>query len=85
MHAIFQTINQNSPPHSHRSNLNNANNNKEYCVKVNFIEIYKEELKDLLDSNDKDLQIREDESGNTSKLSENYLKNAFFYKMIAFK
>ena len=65
MHSIFQIINQNSPTLSHRSNLNSAN--KEYCVKVNFIEIYKEELKDLLDSNEKDLQIREDESGNTSK------------------
>lgn len=39
---------------------------KEYTVKVNFIEIYKEECKDLLgEAADKDLQIREDESGNT--------------------
>ena len=67
VHSIFQMINQASPIHSHRSNLNNNNSNiKEYCVKVNFIEIYKEELKDLLDSNEKDLQIREDETGNTS-------------------
>jgi hypothetical protein len=42
---------------------------KEYCVKVNFIEIYKEELKDLLDNSDgKEIHIREDETGNTSKL-----------------
>ena len=65
VHNIFQLINQASPIHSHRSNLNSSS--KEYCVKVNFIEIYKEELKDLLDSNEKDLQIREDETGNTSK------------------
>lgn len=38
---------------------------RDYLVKVNFIEIYKEELKDLLDSSEKDLHIREDESGNT--------------------
>ncbi|CAF0882015.1 unnamed protein product [Brachionus calyciflorus] len=40
-------------------------NQRDYIVKVNFIEIYKEELKDLLDSSEKDLQIREDEQGNT--------------------
>lgn len=45
-----------------------ASNRREYCVKVNFIEIYKEELKDLLDSTPKDLQIREDEAGNTRKI-----------------
>ena len=42
-----------------------ASNKRDYCVKVNFIEIYKEELRDLLDPSDKELQIREDESGNT--------------------
>ena len=47
---------------------NNANfTAKEFTVKVNFIEIYKEELKDLLDTSEKDIQIREDESGNTCK------------------
>ncbi len=40
--------------------------NREFCVKVDFIEIYKEELKDLLDTTEKDLQIRDDESGNSS-------------------
>lgn len=66
VHNIFELINKSSPAHSHRSNSANPNN-KEYTVKVNFIEIYKEELKDLLASNEKDLQIREDESGNTSE------------------
>lgn len=44
-----------------------AHASKEFTVKVNFIEIYKEECRDLLEvSNEqKDLQIREDESGNT--------------------
>ena len=68
---MFQIINQagvTSPSSSHRSAHPNSNHsNKEYTVKVNFIEIYKEELKDLLDSNEKDLQIREDEAGNTSE------------------
>lgn len=77
VHSIFQIINQASPIHSHRSNLNN-NNNKEYCVKVNFIEIYKEELKDLLDSNEKDLQIREDETGNTSYFLSLYCRKQIF-------
>lgn len=36
-------------------------------VKVSFVEIYKEELRDLLDLNtsSKDLHIREDDKGNT--------------------
>ena len=40
---------------------------RDYIVKVSFIEIYKEELKDLLDSESsaKDVNIREDSSGNT--------------------
>lgn len=69
---MFQLINRasgiGSPPNSHRPNgVVNPNNplNKQYTVKVNFIEIYKEECKDLLDNMEKDLQIREDESGNT--------------------
>jgi len=64
--------NQASPLNSAKSARVNSNSShqqhaKDYCVKVNFIEIYKEELKDLLDPTDKDLQIREDEAGNTSK------------------
>ncbi|RNA22387.1 kinesin KIF27, partial [Brachionus plicatilis] len=51
--AMFQTINS------------KQESQRDYLVKVNFIEIYKEELKDLLDSSEKDLHIREDESGNT--------------------
>ena len=41
--------------------------NREITVKVSYIEIYKEELRDLLDidASSKDLHIREDESGNT--------------------
>ena len=80
VHTMFQIINSHSGMHS--SPLNSAtstksrnmhhNNNanftaKEFTVKVNFIEIYKEELKDLLDTSEKDIQIREDESGNTCK------------------
>ncbi len=68
VHSMFQIINKStSPINSNRSNsqLNQHVNNKEYVVKVNFIEIYKEECKDLLDNVEKDLQIREDESGNT--------------------
>ena len=40
-----------------------------YRVKVSFIEIYKEEAKDLLEfeGTSKDLHIREDDKGNTSK------------------
>lgn len=40
-------------------------------MKVSFIEIYKEEAKDLLEfeGTSKDLHIREDEKGNTSKFS----------------
>ena len=56
---MFQTINRatNSPANSNPLN-------KEYVVKVNFIEIYKEECKDLLDNTEKkDIQIREDETG----------------------
>ncbi|KAK6191693.1 hypothetical protein SNE40_003312 [Patella caerulea] len=43
------------------------NSKVEYSVRVSYIEIYKEELKDLLDadSSNKDLHVREDENGNT--------------------
>jgi hypothetical protein len=51
--SIFQLIGNGSQSH------------KEYTVKVNFIEIYKEECVDLLEAGEKDLQIREDESGST--------------------
>ena len=38
-----------------------------YSVKVSYIEIYKEELQDLLDleTSSKDLHVREDDKGNT--------------------
>lgn len=47
-----------------------ANHNREYTVKVSYIEIYKEELRDLLDleTSSKDLHIREDDKGNTREL-----------------
>ncbi|XP_077862276.1 kinesin-like protein KIF27 [Saccoglossus kowalevskii] len=43
------------------------NHNKDFTIRVSYIEIYKEELKDLLDieTNSKDLAIREDDKGNT--------------------
>lgn len=37
-----------------------------YRIKVSFIEIYKEEARDLLEFESKELHIREDEKGNTS-------------------
>ena len=44
-----------------------ANTNREYTVRVSYVEIYKEELYDLLDLDgvSKDLHIREDNKGNT--------------------
>jgi len=39
-----------------------------YTVKVSYIEIYKEELRDLLElnvDNKQDLHVREDDKGNT--------------------
>ena len=38
-----------------------------YSIKVSYIEIYKEELQDLLDldTSSKDLHVREDDKGNT--------------------
>ena len=72
VHTMFQIINASSAlsptassSSASRSPTTSRNQPKEFCVKVNFIEIYKEELKDLLDSSEKDLQIREDETGNT--------------------
>ncbi|XP_069786091.1 kinesin-like protein KIF27 isoform X2 [Narcine bancroftii] len=43
------------------------NHNIDYNVKVSYIEVYKEELRDLLEfqSTSKDIHIREDEKGNT--------------------
>ncbi|XP_063722046.1 kinesin-like protein KIF27 isoform X2 [Symsagittifera roscoffensis] len=44
----------------------------QFSVKVSFIEIYKEELHDLLDSENypfKNLHIREDEKGNTTVIN----------------
>ncbi len=42
---------------------------KEFLVKVSYLEIYKEELKDLLDPSTKEMHIREDEAGNISERS----------------
>jgi len=44
-----------------------ANTNRDYTIRVSYVEIYKEELYDLLDldSASKDLHIREDDKGNT--------------------
>ncbi|KAJ8298888.1 hypothetical protein KUTeg_022948 [Tegillarca granosa] len=41
--------------------------NVDYCIKVSYIEIYKEDLQDLLEieTSSKDLHLREDEHGNT--------------------
>ncbi|KAM3939080.1 kinesin-like protein KIF27 isoform 1-T1 [Leptodactylus fuscus] len=43
------------------------NHNIEFTVKVSYIEVYKEDLRDLLEleTNVKDIHIREDEKGNT--------------------
>ncbi|XP_070566373.1 kinesin-like protein KIF27 isoform X2 [Ptychodera flava] len=44
-----------------------SNHNRDTTVRISYIEIYKEELKDLLDieTSSKDLAIREDDKGNT--------------------
>lgn len=44
--------------------------NINFCVKVSYIEVYKEELRDLLDleTSVKYLHIREDEKGNTGRI-----------------
>jgi kinesin family protein 4/21/27 len=54
---------------SHLVLISQTNQNREYTVKVSYIEIYKEELRDLLDldTSSKDLHIREDDQGNTCK------------------
>ncbi|KAK1174680.1 kinesin-like protein KIF27 isoform X1 [Acipenser oxyrinchus oxyrinchus] len=43
------------------------NHNRDFTVKVSYIEVYKEELRDLLEleTSFKDMHIREDEKGNT--------------------
>ncbi|XP_067839241.1 kinesin-like protein KIF27 [Heptranchias perlo] len=53
IHEIFQNITE--------------NHNVDFNVKVSYIEVYKEELRDLLElqSTSKDIHIREDEKGNT--------------------
>lgn len=47
------------------------NRNIDFHVKVSYIEIYKEELRDLLEleTSAKELHIREDEKGNTGRIS----------------
>ncbi|XP_067886127.1 kinesin-like protein KIF27 isoform X2 [Heterodontus francisci] len=53
IHEIFQNITE--------------NHNIDFNVKVSYIEVYKEELRDLLElqSTNKDIHIREDDKGNT--------------------
>lgn len=47
------------------------NRNIDFHVKVSYIEVYKEDLRDLLDleTSGKELHIREDEKGNTGRIS----------------
>ena len=49
--------------------MTQENHNVDFNLHVSYIEIYKEELKDLLDleTNSKEMHIREDEHGNTGK------------------
>ena len=47
--------------------LQDRSENVLYRLKVSFIEIYKEEARDLLEFESKELHIREDDKGNTSK------------------
>uniref|UniRef100_A0A8C4X2V4 Kinesin motor domain-containing protein n=1 Tax=Erpetoichthys calabaricus TaxID=27687 RepID=A0A8C4X2V4_ERPCA len=55
IHEIFQSIAE--------------NHNTDFTVKVSYIEVHKEELRDLLEleTSSKDMHIREDENGNTGK------------------
>ncbi len=50
--------------------ISQENSSRTYGVKVSYIEIYKEELLDLLDldTSSKDMHIREDDKGNTCEL-----------------
>ena len=45
---------------------------KTLSTKVSYIEVYKEELRDLLDleTSSKDLHVREDEEGNTGEITQ---------------
>lgn len=47
------------------------NPSTDFKVKVSYIEVYKEDLRDLLEleTSVKDLHIREDEKGNTGKVA----------------
>lgn len=49
----------------------------DFKIKVSYIEVYKEDLRDLLEleTSMKDLHIREDEKGNTGKVA--YLIDSF--------
>ncbi len=51
------------------SGIFQMNQNRSYRVKVSYIEIYNEQLQDLLDLDtaSKDLHVREDDKGNTCK------------------
>lgn len=84
--TMFQIIAQNGGVLI-SSSKSSPSNRREYCVKVNFVEIYKEELKDLLDPTPKDLQIREDEAGNTSNslsLDDNEMLFILIYSLLEF-
>ena len=48
--------------------LQERSENVLYRLKVSFIEIYREEARDLLEFESKELHIREDDKGNTSEL-----------------
>jgi len=52
-----------------------ANSSREYTIRVSYVEIYKEELFDLLDLDNvsKDMHIREDDKGNTGTDAEIWL------------
>lgn len=52
------------------------NPSTDFKIKVSYIEVYKEDLRDLLEleTSVKDLHIREDEKGNTGKVA--YLRGS---------
>lgn len=49
-----------------------GNPNIDFKIKVSYIEVYKEDLRDLLEleTSMKDLHIREDEKGNTGEVAQ---------------
>ena len=77
--TIFDTVQVSEPPYLILRSSPSALQKRKDCqviISASYLELYKDDIIDLLDVNDKDLDVRDDAAGNTGECSRIGLKIA---------